>query len=190
MTEIPLMPSEAPVGPSEKRVACGKPIIAIVVIVIVAFAALVAINLMGNVGQSYSSSTRDIDSYNNTDIDLSTVSYYRSEFDVQTYEVETPYVPELLMDIAIDHTGSDSVTVTIHIAVYETTAAVVDAAATWGELDSYLVGENDYIGSVYSSIALYDYATTYTWVVWFDASDKTSVWSVDIDITMDYYYYN
>ena len=86
----------------------------------------------------------------------------------------------------MDDTGVDAVSVTIHFAIYDIDKVSFDAIPTWPGLDSYLVQEVDYSTSVSSFFDLNNYADTYVWVVWFEATSKTDVWTVDIDLTLRY----
>ncbi len=95
-------------------------------------------------------------------------------------------MPDLLFEVIVDDTGSDAVSVEIHIAVYELDLATFDMLSFAGRAP-YLVGEGTYANSVDAYIDLYDYASTYVWVVYFSASSKTDVWDVDLTLTLRYY---
>jgi len=186
LTEIPLPPGEyeAPPTPKKGR-GCGTTVIVVLVIAIIVVAGVVIVLMsgLGNGGTSYDE--REIADYQNQDIDLNPI-YYRGGFTVSSSEVQTSIVPDLLFDINVRDTGSDGVSVSAHIAVYETSVSVVDAASTWGELDTYLVGEGTYPSPFSQRVDLYNYASSYTWVIWFEASYKTDVWDVDITLTLRY----
>ncbi|MFX0108062.1 MAG: hypothetical protein ACFE7R_07250, partial [Candidatus Hodarchaeota archaeon] len=189
--EIPLHPGDIREPEPEKKGGCSNPMMDIIVIIIIVAAGIIAVILMSDgIGPSpvIDSTTRDIANYANSDMSLSP-SYYRGEFYVYSSECETPDNPELNFDISFDHTGDDAVTVSIHLAVYAADMATVDDAPTWGELDTYLVAEGDYTDSAFAFAELYGYAETYTWVIQFDASYKYSEWSVDIDIWLEYWFY-
>ena len=134
-------------------------------------------------GPSYQ--TRSIASYSNQDVSLFP-SYYYDEFSVSSYETQTTTSPDLDFEISVTSTGSDGVTVTVHVAVYEIDKTTFDGISTWAGLDSYLVDQGDYTTTASDFINLYNYADTYVWVFWFDASSKTSTWSVNIDLTLRY----
>ncbi|MFW9847396.1 MAG: hypothetical protein ACFFD6_11650 [Candidatus Thorarchaeota archaeon] len=187
MTEIPLPPSDGYVEPSapSKGRGCGTNLIIGLIIAIIVVGGIVVVllpNLGGN-GASYDE--RQIQAYNNQDISLSPM-YYSDEFYVYSSEVQTSTAPDLLFEIDFDHTGSDSVSVDVYCAIYDIDKTTVDDAPTWAELDSYKVGEFTRSDPVSDWIDLHNSAGTYTWVIWFDASSKTSEWSVDITLTLRY----
>ena len=186
MTEIPLPPGdyEAPPAPRKKR-GCGTTFIVVLVIAIIVVAGVVIVLMSGLGNGPGSYSERQVADYMSQDIDL-TPTYYRGGFSVSSSEVQTSIVPDLLFDIYVRDTGSDGVSVSAHIAVYEASVSVVDGAATWGELDTYLVDEGTYPSPFSQRIDLYNYASSYTWVIWFEASSKTDVWDVDITLTLRY----
>ena len=76
--------------------------------------------------------------------------------------------------------------VTIHFAIYSIDMTTFDSIPTWPGLDSYLVEEGDYLSSVSNWFDLNNYADTYVWVIWFEATSKTDIWTVDIDLTLQY----
>ncbi|MFW9861390.1 MAG: hypothetical protein ACFFEX_02455 [Candidatus Thorarchaeota archaeon] len=186
MTEIPLPPGEyeAPPAPRKER-GCGTTVIVVLVIAIIVVAGVVIVMMsgLGNGGTSYDE--RAIADYQNQDIDL-TPTYYRGGFSVSSSEVQTSIVPDLFFEIEVKDTGTDGVSVSAHIAVYETSVSIVDGASTWGDLDTYLVGEGTYPSPFSQRVDLYNYASSYTWVIWFEASAKTDVWDVDITLTLRY----
>jgi hypothetical protein len=185
------MPSDAYVSEAPKRSGpCSVRCLgAVVVIAIVAVAGIVIIQNLpdnggngGNGGADYD--TRTIDSYSNQDVTLYP-TFYPGEFDVYSSETQTSTVPDLYFDITVN-TGSDSVSVSVHIAVYDTDLSTFDSLS-WEDLDNYyLVGEDTYTGGADDFINLYNYAETYTWVIWFDASFKSDTWDVDITLTLRY----
>ena len=190
MTEIPLPPGEyeAPAPPKKGR-GCGTTVIVVLVIAIIVVAGVVIV-LIGGFGNGGITTTadyseREIADYQNQDIDLTPI-YYRGGFSVSSSEVQTSIVPDLLFDIYVRDTGSDGVSVSVHIAVYETSVSVVDGASTWGDLSTYLVGEGTYPSPFAQRVDLYNYASSYTWVIWFEASGKTDVWDVEITLTLRY----
>jgi hypothetical protein len=105
---------------------------------------------------------------------------------VTNAETQTSTQPDLQFDISVDDTGVDAVSVTIHFAIYDIDQTSFDAITTWGGLDPYLVEDGDYLNSVSSFFDLNNNADTYVWVIWFEATSKTSVWDVDIDLTLRY----
>lgn len=166
-------------------VVCVVLIIGMVIIAVVFLGSFASIfgGIFGGGGTTYE--TRSIVTYSSTNVDIYP-AYYYSEFNVYSYETETSTPPDVYFDINVADTGSDAVTVTVHYAIYEVDAATVYGAATWAELDVYLLGSGDYTSSVNSWVDLNNYADTYTWVLWFEASSKTSTWQVDIDLTLRY----
>lgn len=159
-------------------------VIGVLVIIGIIMVAMFLLPLLNLNGGTTGYQTREIDSYNNSDVELYP-TFYRAEFYVSSSDTQTSTVPDLDFEIYVS-TGSDSVTVTIHIAVYDCSLSTFDELS-WSTLDSsYLMDDGDYTSSVNTYINLDNYANTYVWVVWFDASYKSSVWSVDIDLTLRY----
>ncbi len=184
MTEIPTPQYGTGPPPSEKKSSPVKIIAVVAVIAVVAIALIVIVPPMLAPPATYGE--REIADYNNTDVNLYPV-YYLGEFDVYSSEVQTTTPPDLLFEISVDDTGVDSVSITIHVAVYHATMATVDAASTWAELDPYLMGDADYVDQDVAAYAdLENYASTYTWVIWFEASSKTDTWTIDITLTLRY----
>lgn len=189
MTEIPLPPDEYAGAEPEKKGGFCRNVAVIVVILMIAIGAVVGYSMFsqgtGNIGWD----SRDIREWNNSDIETADSVYYRGQFSVLSSETQTFELPYVHFDISIDDMGADSGSVTIHVAVYQTTMTVVDDAATWSELDVYLIGEGDYTDTVNAYADLDDSPDTYTWVVWFEYTGKTDTWTVDLLITLNYAYY-
>ncbi len=187
MTEIPL-PSdgyEAPAAPS-KGLGFGKTLMIALIIVIIIAAGIAVVMFSGNGNGGLNNySERQIADYMSQDFEIYP-TYYRGGFSVSSSEVQTSVVPDLMFDIYVRDTGSDSVIPSIHIAVYDVSVSTVDAAPTWNDLLSYLVDEGTYSSPVYQFINLYNYAASYTWVIWIEASSKTDVWDVDVTLTLRY----
>ncbi|NHJ13425.1 MAG: hypothetical protein EAX95_07095 [Candidatus Thorarchaeota archaeon] len=194
MTEIPLPPDEYSGVEPEKKGGFCKNILIIAVILMIVVGAVVGFTMFSDgptttTTQQVNWDSRDIADWNNVDIETSDTVYYRNQFTVSSYETETDEIPYVQFEISIDDMGADTGTVGIHVAIYQTTMSVVDDAATWSELDTYLVGEGDYSNSVNAYADLETYSDTYTWVVWFEYSGKTDTWVVDLLITLNYAYY-
>jgi hypothetical protein len=200
VTEIPLPPMGG--EPRAQKPSSGlgfcKIIIVIAVIGIVIVAGFVLVmfsNLMSIIPTTTTSTTttspqyytRQVTEYLDTDVDLYT-TYYRAEFDVYSYEVQTAVQPDLLFEITVTDTGSDYGNPTIHYAVYNIGLSSFDSLVSggWSSLDSYLMGQGDDPNPAWDYVNLNNYADTYVWVFWFDASSKTSTWSVDITLTLRY----
>jgi flagellar basal body-associated protein FliL len=193
MTEIP-MPGPSDYQPAKKSSAtsdCCK-IAGIICVILIIGMVVIAVVFMGSIlsffggitgGTGYS--TRTIASYSNEDIDLYS-TYYYNEFSVSSSETLSSTAPDIRFVINVWDTGSDSVTTTIHVAVYELTKATFDSISTWSGLDPYLVESGNYTNSASDFFNLNNYSDTYVWVIWFDASSKTSVWQVNIDLTLRY----
>lgn len=193
MTEIP-MPGPEPYQQAPKSstssdcckwgaIICVIFIIGIIIIAVVFVGSFWSFFNWGNGGTSYDE--RSLASYNNIDPPLFP-SFYYNEFDVYSSETQTSTAPDVLFDISVDDTGVDAVTVTIHFAIYEIDITTFDSLPTWGDVDPYLVQEGDYTTTAYSWFDLNNEPSTYVWVIWFDASFKTDVWTVDIDLTLRY----
>ena len=194
MTEIP-MPASDPYQPAPKRsggsdcckwgaIICVILIIAMVLISMIWLGGIMSL-FGGFFGGGATYGERTIETYNNSDVELFG-SYYYGEFVVTSAETQTSTQPDISFDISVDDTGVDAVSVTIHFAIYDIDKVSFDAIPTWPGLDSYLVQEVDYSTSVSSFFNLNNYADTYVWVVWFEATSKTDVWTVDIDLTLRY----
>ena len=193
MTEIP-MPASDPYQPAPQKSSTGSECCkwgAIICVILIIAMVIIAMVFMGGIlsifggigGADYGE--REIASHNNTDVQLFS-TYYYDEFSVSTAETQTSIEPDLQFDISVDDTGVDVVTVTIHFAIYDIDQTTFDSIPTWGGLDPYLVQDGDYTTSVSSFFNLNNNADTYVWVIWFEASSKTSVWTVDIDLTLRY----
>jgi hypothetical protein len=193
MTEIP-MPGPGEYQPTKKSsttsdcckiggIICVILIIGMVVIAMVFMGSILSI--FGGITGGTGYSTRTIASYSNEDIDLFGTYYYH-EFSVSSSETLTSTVPDLQFEIDVWDTGSDSVSPTIHVAVYEITQTTFDSISTWSGLDPYLVESGDYTNTASDFFDLNNYADTYVWVIWFEASSKTDLWQVNIDLTLRY----
>lgn len=191
MTEIP-MPGPEPYQQAPKQsatsgcckigaVICVIFIIGMVVVAAIMWGSLLSIFNWG--GPSYGE--RSIANYNNEDIQLFG-TYYYDEFYVSSAETQTSTRPDVLFDISVDDTGVDVVNVTIHFAIYEIDKTTFDSISTWAGVDPYLIQEGDYTNTAYDYFDLNNNAATYVWVIWFEASSKTSVWTIDIDLTLRY----
>lgn len=197
MSEIP-MPASEPYQPPRQSSGygtCCKIAVVICVLLIIGMV-IIAMVFMGGLlsffggitggGSSYD--TRSLASFNNIDVEIYDPlgTYYYDEFDVYSSEVQTTTSPDVFFDIRVDDTGSDAVSVTIHFAIYEIDQTTFDSISTWSGLDSYLVEEGDFLTSVSDFFNINNYASTYVWVIWFDATSKTDVWTVDYDLTLRY----
>jgi hypothetical protein len=193
MTEIP-MPASDPYQPAPQKSSTGSDCCkwgAIICVILIIAMVLIAVVFLGSFMSIFGGFTgttygeRTIASYNNSDVDLFS-TYYYDEFSVSSSETLTSTVPDISFDISVDDTGVDAVSVTIHFAVYNIDQTTFDSIPTWPGLDSYLVEEGDYTNSVSSWFDLNNNPDTYVWVIWFEATSKTSVWSVDIGLTLRY----
>ena len=140
-------------------------------------------SIFGGFGQSYD--TRSIANYSNQDVQLFS-TYYYDEFSVSSSETLTSTSPDIQFIVEVIDTGSDAVSVTIHFAVYEIDQTTFDSIPTWAGVAPYLVDSANYTNSANDFFNLNNNADTYTWVLWFEASSKTDVWSVDITMTLRY----
>lgn len=193
MTEIP-MPASDPYQQPPKKSSTSSDCCkwgAIICVILIIGMVIIAMVFMGsllsffNGGIDFTYDERTLASYNNSDIDIYP-AYYYSEFEVYSYETLTSTAPDVNFVISIDDTGNDSVTVTTHFAIYEIDYTDF-ANLTWIERDAYLIEEGDYSSTyVDSFFDINNEASTYVWVLWFDASSKTSVWTVDIDLILRY----
>lgn len=206
MTEIPLPPSDGYVEPSapSKGPGCGKMLIVGLIIAIVVIGGFIVVMLPGLLNGNNTTTTttpttpvtttttsapydvRSITQSIRVDIDLISTTYYADEFYVSSSEVLTTTPPDLWFTVVVWDYGVDSGPVDVYIAVYETDLTTVEDAATWGELDTYLVDDGTYEADVGEYINLYNYPSTYTWVIWFEGASKTSVWEVSVYIWLRY----
>jgi hypothetical protein len=193
MTEIP-MPASDPYQPAPKRsggsdcckwgaIICVVLIIGMILIAVIFMGGI--LSMFGGFGGGATYGERNIATYSSSDVELYG-SYYYDEFDVSSAETQTSTAPDVSFDIAVTDTGVDGVSVTVHFAIYDIDKVTFDSIPTWPGLDTYLVQEGDYSTSVSSFFNINNNADTYVWVVWFEATSKTSVWSVDIDLTLRY----
>ena len=193
MSEIP-MPASEPYQPPKQSSGCGScakigVIICVLFIVGILIISMVfwggILSIFGGFGNDPSYGERSLASYSNTDVEIFP-SYYYDEFSVSSSEVLTSTPPDVHFDISVDDTGFDSVSVTVRFAIYDIDITTFDSITTWPGLDSYLVEEGDYITSQTSFFNINNYASTYVWVIWFEASSKADTWTVDIDLTLRY----
>jgi hypothetical protein len=115
-------------------------------------------------------------------------TYYYDEFSVSSSETQTSTQPDLLFQVTVDK-GSDTASVTVHIAVYDLDQSSFDSMTSGGlsGADEYILGSGDLTDEpVNHYIDLHNYADTYTWVLWFETSEKSDTWSCDITITLRY----
>ena len=163
-------------------------VVFIILMIIIAWLWLGAFaSLFGGIfgGSSGTYGERTLGTLNNNNIDLFP-NYYFGEAAVASSEVQTSIAPDVYFTVNLDNTGTDSVTVTIHCAIYDCDQSTFDSL-TWSELDSlYLVEDGNFTNSVSDYFNIHNYSDTYVWIIWFDASSKTSTWSVDIDVTLRY----
>ena len=124
--------------------------------------------------------------YTNTDITLDRAGMMHNEFGVNTSQVQTTTPPDMWFNITVASTGTDNVMVSIHVAVYRLDLASFDSIPTWDIRDSYLVKQGDYTNTARDFFNLDNQASTYVWVIWFNASHKTVAWDVDITINIRY----
>ncbi|MFW9958662.1 MAG: hypothetical protein ACFFCT_11385, partial [Candidatus Odinarchaeota archaeon] len=195
MSEIPIPASDPYQQPKQSSgygtcckigvVVCVLLIVGMIIIAMVFMGGLLSIfgGIFTGDGSSYQN--RNLFSTNNEDINIFP-DYYYDEFSVYSSEVLTSTQPDVYFDISVDDTGSDAVSVTIHFAIYEIDQTTFDSILTWSGLDSYLVEDGDYSTSCTDYFNINNYASTYVWVIWFDAASKTDVWTVDITLTLRY----
>ena len=188
MTEIPMPADDYQPPPKRSSSSDCCKWGAIICVILIIGMVVIAMVFMGGIMSLFGGATygeRSLASYTDSDVELFG-SYYYDEFYVSSSETQTSTAPDVQFDINVVDTGVDAVSVTIHFAIYSIDQTTFDSITTWPGLDTYLVEEGDYSNSVSSWFDLNNYADTYVWVIWFDASSKTDVWSVDIDLTLRY----
>jgi hypothetical protein len=174
---------QEPERPSKKGTPWTKIVLVVIIIAVIGVAAVLVLQPGGN-AQSGDYSTREIEDYNNEDIELYP-TFYRAEFSVSSSETQTDIQPDLHFEIDVN-TGSDDVTVDIVIAVYDVDLSTFDTLS-WSELDNnYQMDKTTHTGEVLDFVDLHNYSDTYTWIIWFEASSKADVWDVDITLTLRY----
>ena len=180
MSEIPLAPSEEYKAPSSS--GSRTKLIAIVVIAVVVVGGLVAVVVVNNSSPVYD--TRQITSWTDADVEPSTTTYYRNSF--TTSSAETVRLPYLRAVVTIDN-GYDTGSVGIEFHVYECSVAIVDAAASWGDLAIYREGLRTEYTSMDERISLENDPSSYTWVLIFTyTGTKSATWDCDMTITLEY----
>ena len=124
MSEIPTPDVGFEPAPTPKRKGCcGRTgIVCIAVIAVVVVGIIAATMFLGGPGYQ----TRIVDEFYNEDIELSDTTFYRDEFRVSSSETQTDIRPDLHFNIYVN-TGSDDVSVTVHIAVYELDRSTFDS---------------------------------------------------------------
>jgi hypothetical protein len=195
MSEIPIPAPEPYQQPKQSSgygtcckigvVICVLLIVGMIIIAMVFMGGLLSIFGGITTGGGPTYQTRSLLNSNNEDVSIFP-TYYYDEFTVYSSEVQTTTSPDVYFDISVVSTGSDAVSVTIHFAIYEIDKITFDGIPTWGGLNSYLVEQGNYSTSCTDYFDIYNYASTYVWVVWFDAASKTSVWNVDISLVLRY----
>jgi hypothetical protein len=193
MSEIP-MPEPGgyeAAEPKKKTGCCSRTVmcigvIAIIVVGVIA-AAVILPNILGPSNGEPEYGERDLIVDNDYDPDIYP-TYYYDEFSVSSSETQTSTQPDLLFQVTVDK-GSDTASVTVHIAVYDLDQSSFDSMTSGGlsGADEYILGSGDLTDEpVNHYIDLHNYADTYTWVLWFETSEKSDTWSCDITITLRY----
>ena len=192
MSEIP-MPEPGgyePAAPEKKRGCCGRTVMCIGVIAVVIIGLVVITAILGGLGPTNGGADygeRDLIVDYDYDPSIYPIYYY-DEFSVSSSETQTSIQPDLYFQITVD-SGSDTASVTVHIAVYDLDQSSFESmtSSSLSDADDYLLGYGDYTDeSVNDWIDLHNYAATYTWVLWFETSEKSDTWSCDITITLRY----
>jgi hypothetical protein len=206
MTATRLSSADGIVEPSDniKRLEARKTIVTIIVIAIVILGGYIGVVLPGIGNGNNHNPTQLIPNYPYTptypytrktvtvltDVDVDIYPQYSAEeFSVLSHEVLTSIPPELHFFVVISNVSSDAAideSIDIHIAVYDTNLSTIEAAGTWDELSSHLVGEATLSDPVSREINLHNSPSIYTWVIWFEAPFKTDVWEVTIWLYLRY----
>jgi hypothetical protein len=195
ISEIPIPlsdPYEQPKKSSDSGTCCKIGVVICVILIVGMI--IIAMVFMGGflsvfggitTGGGSTYQTRSLLSSTGQDINISP-AYYYNDFSLSTSDVQTTTSPDVYFVINVEDTGSDAVSVTIHFAIYKINQTTFESIPTWGGLDSYLVEEGDYTTACSSYFDINNYASTYVWIIWFEATSKTSVWTVDITLTLRY----
>ncbi|MGY5875318.1 MAG: hypothetical protein RTU30_06210 [Candidatus Thorarchaeota archaeon] len=201
MTEVPMPPMGGEPGMQKPSAGRGfSKIVIVIAVIAILFVAGLSLGFFSNISPTTttttttsttttstippSHSTRQIVQYLSTDVNLYP-SFYSGEFAVYSSETQTSVAPDFLFDITISDTGSDLVYPSVHYAVYNIDMTTFNSLS-WAALDSYLVEAGDDPNPAWDYIDLHNYADTYVWVFWFEASSKTTTWVTDITLTLRY----
>jgi len=112
--------------------------------------------------------------------------YTRGEVQVGPEEVTTSLPPIIAFSGYVRDTGNDNLTnVLVHTAVYKLNLTTFDSLSP-SLRELYLVKSVEKAMLSRPNIEVNNSPSTYVWVVWFVASNKTVPWIVDTVVTLDY----
>ncbi len=187
MTEIPMTRDTTPAKPRTDGGSRRNIIIAVVIIFIIGGSAVGFSLLNTNTEPAWES--RQL--WQTTGLDPVVYPYYYADdFQLNTEHIEGTLAPEVLFTITIDP-GTDTETIMTSITVHDVDVATFDSLEWSGE-----GGRNDhqvdwgYEEGSYSAILDLPQTTgTYTWCfyLYLPTGEKSSTWSVDIEIRLKHY---
>ena len=119
-----------------------------------------------------------------TNFDPSITQFYVGEFRVLSSEVQVDRAPEVLFEITVFDSGNDN-DIGIHYAIFGTDRATYNSLNETAR-ESFLLDSRNRINRVNDRMILQISPMTYTWVIWYQAEEKTSSWSIDILLTLIY----
>jgi peptide/nickel transport system permease protein len=120
--------------------------------------------------------TQDIELYPQT---------INGSFEITEENVETGEPPRVFFGAEVIDTGVDQIPVTIFIAIYEIDLETFETLSE-SQREQYIVETANATTKVTQYLVLEADPTTYVYVIWFDASQKTNTWSVNIRIILTY----
>ncbi len=141
----------------------------------------------GSVASEPKFEQRGLRYWNRTDVQL-LPNYTRQELAVLPDEVATSIAPNVHFSITVKNTTIDAQNVTIYTAVYNLTLAEFDSMSETDRQEHLLGSKIDH-NWMRSTVSLGNTAREYVWVYWFNATQKTDLWEVDVFISFRYNYY-
>ncbi|RLI60565.1 MAG: hypothetical protein DRO93_06710 [Candidatus Thorarchaeota archaeon] len=143
----------------------------------------------GTVSKVPKFSTVTIYSHNRTDVELYPTIYAR-EVDVGPQHLQVlEENPSVYFSVIIQDAGAESDLDVLCVAELYAMDYATFNASTPSERQAALIGTHSRNNTMRTDITVGDQPAKYTWVVWFNATQKTSTWSVDITIQLRYNYW-
>ena len=158
---------------------------AIAAVAVIAIVVVASVALLGSQPQPIVPDSSTLGQYNDYDLELFP-TFLRAQFIVNESQVLTGTAPEVQFNVNVEDTGEDVGTVTIFVAVYELNESTFDSLGTIIDLEPYKVAQIEDQTLLEGSIDLDNEASTYVWLVVLYAAAKTSVWSVDVLVTLQF----
>ncbi|MHA1925564.1 MAG: hypothetical protein ACXABV_09330 [Candidatus Thorarchaeota archaeon] len=118
-----------------------------------------------------------------TNFNPSLLQTYVGEFRVFSSEVQSDRASEVLIEIEVFDSGNDDYNIDVYCAIYSTNRTTYDSLNE-SMRDAFIVDSKSGLNKINDRIVLEGSPMTYDWVIWFEAPEKTSRWSVDMVLTM------